>query len=203
MLKKVFSLLLVLICFASLCVSAADTVSEETDPELEQIVQNRKADVTFLHIGNYATVSDGTLKWIDRNNKEVKPYIKNDRTMVPLRFLAEEMGATVGYNDQTRGITITLGETVMELLVDQTAYSLNGTPYEMDCPAEIFEDRTFVPVRFVSEALGKSVFWLNDARIVVITPVDAPWNADNSLEQAVLAEVQQRLSPIARNDIDE
>lgn len=203
MLKKVFSLLLVLICFASLCVSAADTISEETDPELEQIVQNRKADVTFLHIGNYATVSDGALKWIDRNNKDVKPYIKNDRTMVPLRFLAEEMGATVGYNDQTRGITVTLGETVMELLVDQTAYSLNGTPYEMDCPAEIFEDRTFVPVRFVSEALGKSVFWLNDARIVVITPVDAPWNADNSLEQAVLAEVQQRLSPIARNDIDE
>ena len=121
--------------------------------------------------------------------------------MVPLRFLAEEMGATVGYDEQTRGITITLSGIVMELWAGKAEYYVNGEACLMDCAAEIFEDRTFVPVRFVSESLGKSVEWLNEERIVVITSADAPWQKENSLELAVLAEIRLHLSPLGRDKI--
>ena len=200
MLKKIFTWLLTLSLVVSMSVFAADSAPSE-ESELEAEARLRKSGVVFLHIGNYATVSDGTLKWIDPANKSVKPYIKEGRTMVPLRFLAEEMGATVGYNAETAGITVALGETIMELTVGSTAYSVNGEAFEMDCAAEISEDRTFVPVRFVSESLGRSVEWLDVERIVVVTPVDAPWNKENSLEKAVLSEIQLMLSPLVRDKI--
>ncbi len=198
MVKKIFALLVALVLTVSMSAFATDSASSEA---LEELIRDRKSDVVFLHIGNYATVSNGTLTWIDLANKSVKPYIKDDRTMVPLRFLAEEMGATVGYNEETAGITVALGETLLELTVGEKAYSVNGEVYEMDCAAEIFEDRTFVPVRFVSESLGRAVEWLNTERIVVITPLASPWDKENSLERAVLSEVQLMLSPLVRDKI--
>lgn len=206
MVKKIFALLVVLTFFVSMGVFATDSAPSEemvsqAETELEELIRARKSDVVFLHIGNYATVSNGTLTWIDRDNKNVKPYIKEGRTMVPLRFITEEMGATVGYHEETAGITVTLGDIVMELTVGEKAYSVNGEAFEMDCAAEIFEDRTFVPVRFVSESLGRAVEWLDVERIVVITPLASPWEKENSLERAVLAEVQLMLSPLVRDKI--
>ena len=168
--------------------------SKDSSVAMEDRVKARARNVIFLNINNYGTVSDGTLKWVDKDNNAVKPYIKDDRTMVPLRFIAEELGATVGYDDVTRAITITLGDTVMGLTVDQKAYTLNGKAFEMDCAAEILEDRTFVPVRFVSEALGRSVEWLEAQRMVVITTTTYPWAKDNGVEKSLLSEVMLMLT---------
>lgn len=173
------------------------TVSDDSKDSLvpmEDRVKIRARDVIFLQINNYGTVSDGTLKWVDKDNKAVKPYIKDDRTMVPLRFIAEELGATVGYDDATRAITITLGDIVMGLTVDQKAYTLNGEAYEMDCAAEILEDRTFVPVRFVTEALGKSVEWLEAQRMVIVTNQTYPWAKDNGVEKTLISEIMLMLT---------
>lgn len=173
--------------------------SADSKTPMEQRVKDRSKNVIFLGINNYATVSDSVLKWVDKDNKAVKPYIKEDRTMVPLRFIAEELGATVGYDDETRAITITLGDTVMGLTVDQKAYTLNGEAFEMDCAAEILENRTFVPVRFVSEALGRSVEWLEGQRMVIITTTTYPWDKDNGVEKTLLSEIQLMMSPLVRD----
>ncbi|MBQ7792103.1 MAG: hypothetical protein IJ367_01240, partial [Clostridia bacterium] len=79
MLKKIFTWLLTLSLVVSMSVFAADSAPSE-ESELEAEARLRKSGVVFLHIGNYATVSDGTLKWIDPANKSVKPYIKEGRT---------------------------------------------------------------------------------------------------------------------------
>jgi len=50
---------------------------------------------------------NGTVKWIDSNNHDVKPIIVNSRTMLPLRFVAESLGCKVDWNGNTRTITIT------------------------------------------------------------------------------------------------
>ncbi len=209
MIKRVLWMLLALsLCMTTLVVAEDSASKEEAgslvvveNTEKEEELAARKSGAIFLQIGNYAAVTDGKLTWIDLANKSVIPYIKDSRTMVPLRFLAESLGATVGYNAETRGITVTLGETVMELTVGETAYLLNATAFQMDCAAEITEDRTFVPVRFVSEALGKSVKWLEAERIVVITAPESPWDEAGMVEQAVLAEVRLNLSPLGRNNI--
>ena len=208
MVKRILWMLLALSFCLTTFVAAEDSapvgeadslvVVSEEEPE---VVRQRKAGTLFLQIGNYAAVAEGKLTWIDLANKNVIPYIKDGRTMVPLRFLTESLGATVGYNEETRGITVSLADSLLELTVGAKAYSLNGEAFEMDCAAEILENRTFVPVRFVSEALGKAVTWLEAERIVVITDVDSPWEEQGSLELAVLAEVRLNLSPLGRNNI--
>ncbi len=50
---------------------------------------------------------NGEMKWIDPKNHDVKPIIINDRTMLPLRFVAENLGCTVNWDPATRTITIT------------------------------------------------------------------------------------------------
>lgn len=95
------------------------------------------------------------------NNKkehtDAIPVIKNDRTFVPYRALAESFGAHVDYNDATRSVTVTYGNKIIVMTVGQKGYTVNGEPKTMDVAPYIANDRTMVPVRFVAEAMGFDV----------------------------------------------
>jgi len=73
----------------------------------------RKVTINFngttieLWIDNPHAKVNGTAKWIDENNHSVKPIIVNSRTMLPLRFVAENLGCKVDWDGTTRTITIT------------------------------------------------------------------------------------------------
>ncbi len=60
-----------------------------------------------LWIGKPQAKVNGTTKWIDDANHKVVPEIINGRTMIPLRFVAENLGATVDWNQDTKTVTIT------------------------------------------------------------------------------------------------
>ena len=90
------------------------------------------------------------------------PYIANDRTYVPFRALGEALGAEVNWDNDARTVTYTLGKTEVVLTIDETTYTVNGDERTMDVAPVITGDRTYVPVRFVGEALGFSVTALYD-----------------------------------------
>ncbi len=75
--------------------------------------KERKVTILFndtnieLWIGKPRAQVNGVMKWIDENNHDVKPIIINGRTMLPLRFVAENLGCTVNWDEATRTITIT------------------------------------------------------------------------------------------------
>ena len=101
------------------------------------------------------------------NNKVITkedsaPYIANDRTYVPFRALGEALGAEVNWDNDARTVTYTLGNTEVVLTIDETTYTVNGEEKTMDVAPVITGDRTYVPVRFVGEALGFSVTALYD-----------------------------------------
>lgn len=100
---------------------------------------------------------------------DVEPCIINGRTMLPLRAMFEKYGATLEWNDAIKTATATLDETVVTVTIGGTTAYVNGTAKELDTPAVIVNDRTLVPVRFVSEALGFKVDWDGEKRIVIIT----------------------------------
>lgn len=102
-------------------------------------------------------------------NFDVDPYIDNGRTMVPIRFISEALGAKVDWNGTYRLVTITLNDMKIEQKIDKTVAIVNGQEVSFDMPAVIKNDRTMVPVRFVSEALGANVVWEELTRTVVIT----------------------------------
>ena len=90
------------------------------------------------------------------------PYVANDRTYVPFRALGEALGAEVVWDNDARTVTYTLGNTEVVLTIDETTYTVNGDEKTMDVAPVITGDRTYVPVRFVGEALGFSVTALYD-----------------------------------------
>ena len=104
---------------------------------------------------------------------DVNPFIENDRTLVPFRAIFEAVGADVEWDGDMKTVIAARDKgdetTVISLQIDSKSAFVNGAENELDVPAKIVGDRTFVPLRFVIEALGEKVEWDNDNYSVVIT----------------------------------
>lgn len=99
---------------------------------------------------------------------DVAPIIVKDRTMLPARFVAENLGAKVEWNAAKRQATITGNGVTIVLTIDSTTATVNGKAVTLDSPAFIQNDRTYTPVRFIAEALGAQVEWNATTRQAVI-----------------------------------
>ena len=111
------------------------------------------------------------------------PVTENDRTLVPMRFLFEQMGAAVTWDDATQTATATVPVTTEEEIqtfglaeeksvtfsVDNTTATVNGSAATMDVPARLINDKTMVPLRFLSENLGFNVQWDEATRTAIVT----------------------------------
>ncbi|MCL1862949.1 MAG: copper amine oxidase N-terminal domain-containing protein [Defluviitaleaceae bacterium] len=92
---------------------------------------------------------------------DVSPIIEDGRTLVPVRFIAEGLGAYVSWDDVTREVAILLDNHQIVLTIGQL---MNG----MEVPAQLVNDRTMVPLRFVSEKLGATVHWDEKTRNIEV-----------------------------------
>lgn len=97
------------------------------------------------------------------------PVIINGTTMVPLRGVFEALGAKVDWNNDTQTITATKGAVTIVLKIGSSVATKNGAPVPLAQAAQIMKERTMVPARFVSEALGAVVNWDPATQTVTIT----------------------------------
>ena len=108
-------------------------------------------------------------------SNDVAPKIKNNRTMLPARFVAENLGAKVEWDGEKQLVTITgknlkTDENVTILItIGAATVKVNGKEIKLDSPAFIENDRTYTPIRFISENLGASVEWVEKDQKVIIT----------------------------------
>ena len=102
-------------------------------------------------------------------NLEVDPMEKDGRILVPLRAIFEELGAQIKWDESTSTVTGTKGLTTIVLRVDSADAFVNGQAKILDVPATVVENRTLVPVRFISESLGAKVEWLESSKTVNIS----------------------------------
>lgn len=101
---------------------------------------------------------------------DAQPFIdENSRTLVPVRFVSEAMGAEVSWEAQTSTVTIVKGENTIVYPIDSLGATLNGTAVAFDTKGVIKDGRTFVPIAFISELLNCSVTWSQETRTVAIT----------------------------------
>ena len=107
--------------------------------------------------------------WGETVENDVAPIIVNDRTMLPARFVAENLGAKVEWNAEERKVTITAEGIEIVLVIDSDVAYVNGEEVKLDSPAFIMNDRTYTPVRFIAENLGAKVNWAEGASEVIIT----------------------------------
>ena len=87
----------------------------------------------------------------------VAPFTKQDTTLVPLRFVSEELGAKVLWDQKKSEVTVLLDGTKIVLSTNSYYVSVNGSEKRLQVKPEIINGTTFVPLRFVSESLGKKV----------------------------------------------
>ncbi|MDB4894811.1 MAG: copper amine oxidase family protein [Firmicutes bacterium] len=76
-----------------------------------------------------------------------------------MRPLAERLGFTVGWEEREQKISLTKGDTTINLWIGSTRVVVNGKEGTVDVPPKKVDNRTFVPVRFVAECLGAHVAW--------------------------------------------
>jgi hypothetical protein len=100
---------------------------------------------------------------------DVQPVIINGRTMVPLRKIFETLGAKVTWEDATKTVEAIRGATTLKLIINSKDAIVNGEIKTMDVPSIILDNRTLVPVRFISESLGCKVNWDSEHNTVLIT----------------------------------
>ncbi len=143
------------------------------------------------------------LTYVQLNDKilgfDQPPVMEDDRTLVPMRFLFEQMGAEVTWDEETQAATATINasalgaegasatgratlsnsdisfpnlaktEKSVTFSVDNTTATVNGATATMDVPARLINDQTFVPLRFLSENLGYTVDWDEATNTAIIT----------------------------------
>jgi len=95
--------------------------------------------------------------------------IVNDRTMVPVGVIFEALNLKVSWDDQLRRVTAKSDDLEIILDIDSDVAYVNKEAVKIDAPAYIKDNRTMVPLRFVSESTGAQVGWNNATRTVDIS----------------------------------
>ena len=117
-----------------------------------------------MTLGKTAYTLNGETKTMD-----VAPIIRNERTMLPVRYVAEALGAEIAWDGATSTATLKTADTEIKITVGAKDATVNGKSVALDSPAFIENDRTYMPVRFVAETLGGTVAWDGATSTATIT----------------------------------
>ena len=116
-----------------------------------------------------------TLDGVEVAFPDAQPFVDvRDRTLVPIRFVSEAMGAKVDWEGETRTVVIQKDEDNIRYTIGQPIAYLNGEMLTFDSYGILKENRTFVPLRFIAEMLYCDVDWVESAKQVVIQSSDKP-----------------------------
>lgn len=115
-----------------------------------------------------------------------EPFIAEERTMMPLRAISEALDATVyWFNDEKRVqivrydmlLSLQIGNNIMgKYKIENGVVSSQPESVELDVAAMIHNDRTYVPLRAISEAFNARISWDNPNRSAIIIPMEQPLN---------------------------
>ena len=112
--------------------------------------------ISMLAASNLYAATAKTMK-IGETTTSVTTVVRNSRTLVPLREASELIGAKVDYNAARKLITLTRGNQVVILKIDNAVISVNDLMYKMDTAPITINGSTYLPIRVIAEAFGHTV----------------------------------------------
>ena len=127
-------------------------------------------DLTItLQIGNPVMTVNGTEQEIDPGRGTVPVLVNDARTLLPVRAVVEEMGGTVEWEYAANTAVLTYKNDVIRLTIDSTTAYLNNVAYTLDVAPALINDRTMLPIRFISESFKFDVAWDDETQTVTVT----------------------------------
>jgi hypothetical protein len=129
-----------------------------------------RATTTFTIGSTSYTVEEN--KVAVEKTMDVAPYIKDGRTYLPVRFVAEALGVAednILWDPVSRKVTIFKGDRIAQMTIDSTTLLVNGVELTMDVAPEITNGRTMLPVRWMTQALGATIAWDAETQTVTVT----------------------------------
>lgn len=120
------------------------------------VVEKEGLTTISMQIGNKHVALNNENKILD-----VAPLISQNRTMVPLRFIAEAFGADVSWAQDTKTVTIVIDGKVLTMRINQDLEGFGAAPI-------ISNGRTMVPISYISKELGANVIWVPSTKTVAI-----------------------------------
>lgn len=136
----------------------------------------------FILTGPYQAVQASPIVIFNGNilSFNVPPVVENGKLLVPLRPIFEAIGASVSWDNDTKTVTAIKGTNSIKITIGISSAAKNGQSVYLDTPAKIINGTTFVPVRFVSEAMDCSVNWVEEYQVAIIT--DDSFDSANILD---------------------
>ena len=98
----------------------------------------------------------------------IMPYIENDITLIPIRAIAEGLGCEVSWDGENQTVEIKGLNDEILLTINSSTAVVNNENVTLDVPAQVVDDRTFVPLRFISKNMGAKVEWNEEANLITI-----------------------------------
>ena len=139
--------------------------------QLSAMIQKYDNDDYFatmsVTIGEPNLVIDGVEIPIDESGSVA--YVENGRTMMPVRGIAEAIGAEVSYDNATQTVTVENEDTMIAMTIGDNEMNVNGQKVMLLTAPEIKEERTMLPVRDVAEALDCEVEWQEETQTATFT----------------------------------
>ncbi|MFZ5752904.1 MAG: stalk domain-containing protein [Bacillota bacterium] len=137
--------------------ASSSVIPPGTTPVTVNKTVRLRVDSILAEVDNLVTVLDAA------------PAIVSNVTLVPLRFVADALGATTEYNSAGSYVTVKYGTKEMTLWVNSKLAKVNGAFVSLAAPASMINNRLMVPIRFVSENFGAQVAWDGTTRSITIT----------------------------------
>jgi len=100
---------------------------------------------------------------------DVKPTVIDNRTLVPVKAIFEELGLKVEWDGKTRTVTGTSNDYNIKFTIGDKTTFVNGVEKNMDVSAMIIDGRTLIPLRFLSENMGYNVVWVADSKLILLS----------------------------------
>lgn len=184
--KKIITVIIVIIIIYALgtTISAQDEnyltdltdLTEETPVFDEQIINYIIENSIILQVNNPKTLVNGKITYIDENNLNVVPFInENNRTLVPVRFIAENSGWDVEYNANIQQVTLSkfsMRFHSINMYIDLNMLVYDDQTIIIDSAPVLNQDRTFIPLRaFVETVLEMNILYISQDQIIIISEI--------------------------------
>lgn len=185
--RKVITLIFILLI--NICFTSNFSMAKLTFYQKEAV---EEISILFMVNNPYACVN-GDFYLLDSENIQVEPIVINDRTLVPLRFFAENFGFNVEWNAIEYTATMEKDDKIICLKPDSDIITINGRETRLNVKPKIIQNRVYVPLRDINEMVGKKVSYKNG--VILVT------NSNISVEDYSDREFAQIYSDFVRNKI--